>query len=65
MAHAKLHMICGNCGANDMFDYKIVNEIDDDTNQKIQVVVIGCGNCNTLHTLDSNAKLIKNETNKP
>ena len=59
MAHAKLHMICGNCGQNDMFDYKIVTDVDDDTGEKYQVVYIGCDNCSTLHNLDDNAKQIK------
>lgn len=55
MAHARLHIICGNCGCNHMFDYKIRTEIDDDTNEKYQTVSIGCGNCNTIHSLDDNA----------
>lgn len=61
MAHAKLHIICGNCGQNDMFDYEIVNEIDDDTNEPYQRVSIGCNNCHTLHDLDDNAEQIKSE----
>jgi|LakMenE01Jun11ns_1017448.scaffolds.fasta_scaffold9510849_2 hypothetical protein len=56
MAHAKLHIICGNCGQNDMFDYEIVEEIDDDTNEPHQGVYIGCNNCHTLHYLDNNAE---------
>ncbi len=57
MANAKLHMICGNCGQNDMFDYHISNEINDDTDEEYQVVYIGCNNCGTLHILDDNAEL--------
>jgi hypothetical protein len=59
MANAKLHMICGNCGQNDMFDYHISLEINDVTEEEQQVVYIGCNNCNTLHVLDDNAELIK------
>lgn len=59
MANAKLHIICGNCGQNDMFDYNIKTEINDDTDQEYQVVYIGCNNCNTLHILDDNAELKK------
>jgi hypothetical protein len=59
MAHTRLHMICGNCGQNDMFDYRISTEINDNTNEKYQLVYIGCTNCNTLHVLDDNAKQIK------
>jgi hypothetical protein len=56
MAHARLHIICGNCGASDMFDYSIVEDIDDDTDEVIRGVSIGCNNCHTLHDLDDNAK---------
>jgi len=59
MAHAKLHIICGNCGCNNMFEYHISKDIDDDTNENIEVVYITCGNCNTLHGLYDNAKLKK------
>jgi hypothetical protein len=59
MAHAKLHIICGNCGCNHMFDYKIKTEIDDDTHEEYQTVYIGCNNCGTLHSLDDNAKQLK------
>lgn len=56
MAHAKLHIICGNCGQNNMFGYEIYTEFDDDTYEPFQVVYINCNNCGTLHTLDDNAK---------
>lgn len=56
MANAKLHIICGNCGQNNMFDYEIVEEINDDTNEPYQTVYIGCNNCHTLHDLEDNAK---------
>jgi hypothetical protein len=59
MANAKLHMICGNCGCNDYFDYKIKTEIDDSNNEPYQVVYIFCKNCSTLHDLDKNANQIK------
>ena len=59
MAHARLHMICGNCGANDMFEYEIGVDIDDDTDEEKLTVYIICNNCNTLHSLDDNAKKIK------
>lgn len=57
MANAKLHIICGNCGSNNMFKYRIDKELDDDTNKEYNVVYISCGNCGTLHSLDDNAKL--------
>jgi hypothetical protein len=59
MANAKLHIICGNCGQNDMFEHRISIEIDDDTNEERQVVHIACNNCGTLHYLEDNSKFIK------
>ncbi len=59
MAHAKLHIICGNCGCNHMFEYSVSIEIDDDTLQPRSVVYIACRNCGTLHDLEDNAKQIK------
>ena len=51
MARARLHIICGNCGSNDMFKYIINTEIDDDTNKEYQKVSIVCNNCSTIHHL--------------
>lgn len=59
MANAKLHMICGNCGSNDQFTYKIVPEVDDDTGEDYNVVSVSCNNCSTSHVLEDNAKEIK------
>lgn len=59
MAHAKLHIICGNCGKNDMFKYQIVKDIDDDTEKEFFRVSIICENCSTLHDLEDNAELEK------
>lgn len=56
MVNARLHIICGNCGQNDMFTYQINNEIDDDTNEKYQTVNLICNNCHTIHDLDTNAR---------
>lgn len=61
MAHAKLHIICGNCGQNDMFSYEIVDEINDDIEEPYQRVSICCNNCHTLHDLDDNAEQRKSE----
>ena len=57
MAHAKLHIICGNCGCNYMFEYSVREEIDDDGSPYI-VVYIYCKNCHTTHDLEDNAKQI-------
>ena len=55
MAHAKLHMICGNCGSNDQFTYRIVTDYDDDKEQDYPRISIACNNCSTLHYLEDNA----------
>lgn len=58
MANARLHIICGNCGCNHMFKFKIINDIDDDTNEMYQRISIICENCSTIHNLEDNAKKI-------
>ena len=63
MANARLHIICGNCGSNNMFEYKIDTDIDDDTQQKYKRVYIICNNCSTLHSLDDNAIQSLKQTN--
>lgn len=57
MVHARLHIICGNCGCNDMFMYNVKNELDDEyENKTITMVYIKCDNCGTIHVLEDNAK---------
>lgn len=53
MARARLHIICGNCGCNDMFTYEIDYEgtMLPDSSFK-PVIYIRCGNCSTLHDLE-------------
>jgi RNase P subunit RPR2 len=57
MVMARLHVICGNCGCNDEFEWRHTEErevacdvIDD------ECVYILCRNCGTLHNLSDNAK---------
>jgi predicted nucleic-acid-binding Zn-ribbon protein len=56
MAHSRLHIICGNCGCKDMFEYKIHPEghdITDNEGVKFKpAVFITCRNCATLHDLE-------------
>lgn len=57
MAHARLHIICGNCGCNDMFvwsHHPEANDMGDGTFQP--AVYLTCNNCATLHDLSDNAK---------
>jgi predicted nucleic-acid-binding Zn-ribbon protein len=54
MVMAKLHIICGNCGCNDMFEYEVDPEghdISDSQKQFKPAVFIKCRNCATLHDL--------------
>ena len=58
MAHARLHIICGNCGCSNMFTYKVEEEyIDIDETVMGNKVYISCENCSTLHDLEDNAKM--------
>jgi RNase P subunit RPR2 len=56
MVKAKLHIICGNCGCNDMFKYETKSYFDYDTNRECLEVIIICENCSTIHQLEDNAK---------
>jgi RNase P subunit RPR2 len=58
MVNAKLHIICGNCGCNHMFEYAVRLCIDDsvEPEQKYQDVTITCDNCSTIHWLRDNAE---------
>lgn len=59
MVNAKLHMICGNCGCDHMFKYRVDREIEydnDDQEIEVETVSILCENCATLHFLDENAE---------
>lgn len=51
MARARLHVICGNCGCNDMFTHEIVKDFHDYGDHQEDGVVLMCGNCTTLHDL--------------
>lgn len=60
MARARLHIICGNCGCNDDFEFKIDPEGHDITQTEPEfepAVWISCRNCATLHDLSDNAEL--------
>lgn len=58
MARARLHIICGNCGCNDEWEWEHVKEetIDEDLIND-ENVWIWCRNCATLHSLNDNAKI--------
>lgn len=52
IANPRIHVICGLCGCNHMFEYKIGTEIDDDTEKEKFVVYIHCKNCGSSTGLD-------------
>lgn len=58
MVMAKLHIICGNCGCNDNFEweYKEREEVESDVFQD-EDVYLWCMNCCTLHSINNNAKI--------
>lgn len=58
MVRARLYMICGNCGCNDEFEYRTLDElVDDEGNLSNSVLVrVTCKNCSTIHSLEDNAK---------
>lgn len=61
MVCARLHIICGNCGCNDMWKWKHIPEVTVSDKDIVQVVTeetvfIYCGNCSTIHDLNNNAR---------
>jgi len=64
MVAARLHMICGNCGCNNEFEFKIAPEGHDITitNPEFEpAVFITCNNCSTIHDLNHNAIMVDSE----
>lgn len=63
MAHARLYVICGNCGSDAYLRYRIdpdgSNHVDGTTTDAVHLL---CGNCGTLHNLMDNAKPMEKET---
>lgn len=51
IANPRIHVICGICGSNKMFEYKISEEIGDDTEETYNEVYISCKNCGSLTSL--------------
>lgn len=58
MLNPRIHIICGMCGCNHMFEYNISTEINDDTDEEELRVSIVCHNCGTLTGLE---EIIKEE----
>lgn len=56
MARSRLHIICGNCGCNDMWSYRIDPQGHDVNGVLMPAVFLSCGNCATLHDIGDYAK---------
>jgi hypothetical protein len=56
MVNARLHLICGNCGCPDDWTWKhIKEEVDEGEVMVTEDVYICCGNCSTIHSINSKA----------
>lgn len=57
MVRARLHLICGICGVNDMWKWRhISEEVDEGEVMIAEDVSIRCENCSTIHSISSNAE---------
>lgn len=57
MVMARLHVICGNCGCNNEWEWKPVpEEVCDGEVITDENVHLTCRNCATLHSINDNAK---------
>jgi RNase P subunit RPR2 len=57
MVMARLHLICGNCGCNDMWEWEYMpEEIFEGELMSDEDVSIICNNCATIHRIKDNAK---------
>ena len=64
MARARLHLICGNCGCNDNWEYQQkAEEIIEGEVINNQDVWLICQNCSTLHSLNDNAECQEMDNN--
>ena len=62
MVRARLHLICGNCGCNDNFEYKhdeCPADVDELT-MRYETILL-CKNCSTRHHINDYA-VNKNQT---
>lgn len=66
MVCARLHIVCGNCGCNKMFNFSIEpkgHDVSDGDAKFEPAVYIRCRNCSTLHDLSTTIPQ-KKEDNK-
>lgn len=59
MVMAKLHLICGNCGSHDDWEWEHKkDEYWDCELEETDDVWLRCKNCSTLHSINDNAKMV-------
>ena len=54
MEMIKSHLICGNCGWNEMPDYEIIEagwDTEEEIERENELVLITCPNCSVSHVL--------------
>ena len=57
MVMARLHLICGNCGCNDEWEWEHQPEdVFEGEVMSSEDVWLWCRNCSTLHSVSDNAK---------
>lgn len=62
MLSPNIHIICGKCGCNHQFTYKITKEIcDEEPFDDVDVIYIHCRNCGTSTSLDELSDSISKE----
>jgi hypothetical protein len=67
MVMANLHIICGNCGNGEGFEFTIAPEGHDITITDPEfepAVFITCNNCSTIHDLNHNAIMVEAKNKK-
>lgn len=58
MVRARLHIICGNCGCGDDFEFTVHDKVVSASEVvEEQSVSLSCKNCGTIHNIADNAKL--------
>lgn len=60
MVHARLHIICGNCGSRDHWERARIDRFGRDTGESCEPnISLSCDNCATVHHLDGYFEDIK------
>jgi len=49
MVRARIHIICGNCGCNNMFSWELTDLFNSEDDCVGKGPVLTCHNCSTIH----------------